>query len=449
MINEHPLGADPLVGRQIRYLISSEYGWLGGFGFAAPALQLADRDKWIGWNSEQHKKFLHFIVGMSRFLICPSVNCQNLASKVLNMSINRSVSDFEKRYNYKPLLFESFVDSNYSGTCYKASNWIKIGKTKGRGRQDRFNQYALSIKTIYVYPIENDFRRQMGLSENAGLGALKIADGLDGSKWAEHEFGGASLGDVRLSKRLISIAVAKATDPSSAFSGTVKGSWSDTKAYYRMIDQPEDSAVNLPNILAPHRKRTVRRMMDQKTVLCIQDGSELNYTNLDQCKDLGFLKSNQTGAKTMGLNLHSTLAVATNGLPLVVLKSQAIASNPKAPDDKRKPFSIPIEEKKNFIWIELYRDLVELAKEIPKTKLISVCDRAADFFEMFDEQRKNSGVDMLIRAHNNRNIKKDPFKLFEAVRQAPELSKISVSIPSQSVRPKKSKQRKRAARSGR
>ncbi|MCD6397548.1 MAG: DUF4338 domain-containing protein [Spirochaetaceae bacterium] len=174
MINEHPLGAGPLVGRQVRYLISSEYGWLGGFGFAAPALQLADRDKWIGWNSEQHKKFLHFIVGMSRFLIRPSVNCQNLASKVLSMSINRLVSDFEKRYNYKPLLLESFVDSNYSGTCYKASNWIKIGKTKGRGRQDRFNQYALSIKTIYVYPIENDFRRQMGLSENAGLGALKI-----------------------------------------------------------------------------------------------------------------------------------------------------------------------------------------------------------------------------------------------------------------------------------
>jgi len=58
MINEHPLGADPLVDRQIRSLISSEYGWLGEFGFAAPALQLADLDKWIGWNSEQYKKFL-------------------------------------------------------------------------------------------------------------------------------------------------------------------------------------------------------------------------------------------------------------------------------------------------------------------------------------------------------------------------------------------------------
>jgi len=104
-----------------------------------------------------------------------------------------------------------------------------------------------------------------------------------------------------------------------------------------------------------------------------------------------------------------------------------IAPKPKAPDVKRKPSSIPIEEKKNFVWIEHHRDLVELSKEIPKTKLINVCDREADFFEMFDEQRKNLAVDMLIRAHHNRNIKKDPFKLFEAVRQTSKLSKISAN----------------------
>lgn len=289
----------------------------------------------------------------------------------------------------------------------------------------------------------------MGLSENAGLGALKIADGLDGNEWAEHEFGGAPLGDIRLSRRLISVAAAKAEDPGSAFSGVVKGSWSNTKAYYRMIDQPEDSAVNLPNILEPHRKRTARRMMGQKTVLCIQDGSELNYTNLDQCKDLGFLKSNQTGAKMMGLNLHSTLAIATNGLPLGVLKSQAIAPKPKDINESRKPSAIPIEEKKSFVWIEHHRDLVELSKEMPNTKLINVCDREADFFEMFDEQRKNPSFDLLVRAQHNRNIKENPYKLFEAVRQEPELTSISVSIPHLSARPKKSKQRKRAARPGR
>lgn len=119
MIEEHPLGNGPLVGRQLRYLISSEHGWLGGFGFAAPALQLSDRDNWIGWDKEQRQTHLHFVVGMSRFLIRPSVRCKNLASKVLGMSMRSLASDFEQKYNYRPLLIKSFIDtSQYSG-----SNW--------------------------------------------------------------------------------------------------------------------------------------------------------------------------------------------------------------------------------------------------------------------------------------------------------------------------------------
>ena len=450
MIEEHPLGAGPLVGRQLRYLISSDYGWLGGFGFAAPALQLADRDEWIGWNKVQRQAYLHFVVGMSRFLIRPSVQCHNLASKVLSMSMARLADDFEQKYNYRPLLIESFVDvSRYSGACYRAANWVEIGKTKGRGRQDRFTESVLSVKAIYIHPIKNDFRKQMGLPSHAGLGALELTDGLDGAQWAEHEFGGAPLGDKRLSKRLVSVAAAKAEAPSRSFCGVANGDWAASKAYYRMIDQPETSAVNLTNILAPHRKRTARRMMGQKTVLCLQDGSELNYNNLDKCEVLGDLNANQTGAKTRGLNLHSTFAIAPNGLPLGVLKAQCIAPQAKSPDDKRRPSTIPIEEKKTFAWIEHHRDLVDLAGKMPQTRLVDVCDREADFFEMFDEQRQNPCVDLLIRAHHNRTISEEPFKLFAAARQAPVQSRVRVPIPRQSARPKKSKQKARSARAKR
>ena len=450
MISEHPLGAGPLVGRQLRYLISSQYGWLGGFGFAAPALQLADRDAWIGWDREQRQSYLQVIVGMSRFLIRPSVECNNLASKVLSMSMGIVADDFEKKYHYRPLLIESFVDtSHYSGACYKAANWIEVGKTKGRGRQDRLSESRLSVKAIYVYPLEKDFRKQMGLSSHAGLGSLEPGDGLDGEHWAEHEFGGAPLGDNRLSKRLVSVAAAKAEEPGRAFSGIAKGDWPAVKAYYRMIDQPETSEVTLANILAPHRVRTVRRMMGQKTVLCVQDGSELNYTNLDKCTDLAVLKANQTGAKMRGLNLHSTLAIAPNGLPLGVLKAQCLAPAAKNPDEKRAPSAIPIEEKKTFVWIEHHRDLVELAGELPHTRLIDVCDREADFFDLFDEQRQHSCVDLLIRAKHNRSISKEPYKLFAAAREAVEQSRILLPITRQSVRPKKSKQKQRPARPGR
>lgn len=448
MIGEHPLARATLVGRQLRYLIHSRHGWLGGLGFAAPALQLSDRDQWIGWDQTQRQAYLHYVVGMSRFLIRPSVDCHNLASMVLSMSVFRLADDFEQKYAYRPLLIESFVDiSHYSGTCYRASNWIEIGKTKGRGRQDRFKKSALGIKAIYVYALDNDFRKQLGLPSHAGRGALEPADGLDGRQWSEHEFGGAPLGDARLSKRLVSVAGAKAEAPGRAFSGVAEGDWAATKAYYRMIDQPEESAVTLANILAPHRQRTVRRMMGQKTVLCIQDGSELNYTNLDQCEGLGDLKANQTGAKMRGLNLHSTFTVAPNGLPLGVLKAQCIAPDGKDPEDKRRAAKIPIEEKKTFVWIEHYRDMVDIAAEMPQTRLVSVCDREADFFEMFEEQSRNPGVDLLIRLQHNRTIsQEDPAKLFDAARQAPVLSRVGLSLPRQSARTKKSKQKARSAR---
>lgn len=450
MQGEHPQGAGPLVGRQLRYLIGSAQGWLGGFGFAAPALQLADRDAWVGWDGEQRRVYLHYVVSMSRFLIRPSVSCRNLASKVLSMSLSVLPTDFEQAYGYRPWLVESFVDtSQFPGVCYRAANWIEVGRTKGRGRQDRFTKRALSPKAIYVYPLEDDFRGRMGLSPNAGRAALAPSDGLDSDVWAQHEFGGAPLGDARLSKRLVSMAAAKAEVPDRAFSGVAKGDWPAVKAYYRLIDQPQESAVTLPNILAPHRGRTVRRMMAQQTVLCVQDGSDLNFNNLDRCEDLGMIGGNQTGVKSRGLHLHTTLALAPNGLPLGVLRADCKAPKENAPEEKRPSHAIPIEQKKTYVWIEHHHNLVELAGQMPQTRLIDVCDREADFFEMFDEQRKNLRVELLVRAKHDRNIGAEPFKLFAAVREAPVQSRVRVHIPRQSARAKKSKQKERPKRPGR
>ena len=194
MIREHPRGHGPLVGRQLRYLIGSEYGWLGTMGFAAPALQLADRDHWIGWTVDQRRASLHTVVNMSRFLIRPSVHCANLASRLLAMAARQLPEDFERRYRYRPILLESFVDSaRFAGTCYRAANWIRIGRTQGRGRQDRFRKAGETVKDIYMYPLEKDFRSQLGLAADAGRSALGPADGLETETWAEKEFGGAPL----------------------------------------------------------------------------------------------------------------------------------------------------------------------------------------------------------------------------------------------------------------
>lgn len=450
MIGEHPQGAGPLVGRQLRYLIGSVHGWLGGLGYAAPALQLADRDGWIGWDAEQRRQHLHGIVGLSRFLIRPGVECRNLASRVLSMGLQRLVEDFRQRYHYRPWLVESFVDrSQFSGASYRAANWILVGQTKGRGRQDRFSKQEKTIKDIYVYPLEKDFRTSLGLAASAGLGPLGPADGVDNHTWAEQEFGGAPLGDARLSRRLVDIAQSKAEKPGCAFTGVAEGDWPAVKGYYRLIDHADENAVNMSHILAPHRERTVRRMKAQRTVLCIQDGSDLDYTSLAECEGLGVIGTNQTAAQSRGLHLHTTLAVASNGLPLGVLRAQCVAPELKSPEDKRPSWAIPIEEKETFCWIEALRDTMELKAEMPQTRLINVCDREADFFEMMEEHRRNPCVDLLVRANHNRGITDEPFKLFEAIRQAPLQTKVQIPIPRQSARPKLSKKKARAKRPSR
>ena len=450
MICEHPQGAGPLVGRQIRYLVGSEHGLLGAFGFAAPSLRLAPRDLWIGWDAEQRRAQLHGVVGMNRFLIRPSVHCHNLASRLLSMGLERLKADFQRRYHYTPLLVESFLDkSRFTGVSYRAANWILVGQSQGRGRQDRFNKREKTIKDIYVFPLAKDFRQQLGVTPGAGLGPLGPADGLDGKDWAQNEFGGTRLGDRRLSERLVEIAAAKAEKPGRSYAGAVEGSWKEVKGYYRLIDHPDEQAVNMENILRSHRERTMRRMQDQDVVLCLQDGTDLNYTSLAACEGLGVIGTNQTDAKSRGLHLHTTLAVATSGLPLGVLRGQCEASKSKPEDDKRPSHAIPIEEKETYFWIQAMRDTMEVAARMPQTRLVNVGDREADFFELFDEQRRNPCVDLLVRAQHDRGIAGEPFKLFEAVRQSELRTSVQVKVPRQSERPKLSKKQARSKRPSR
>jgi hypothetical protein len=450
MGREHPRGAGPLVGRQLRYLLGSDHGWLGGLGFAAAALQLAARDRWIGWDVPQRRAHLHRVVGLSRFLIRPSVHCHNLASRVLGMAMAVLPGDFEQRYGYRPWLAETFVDvSQVAGTCYRAANWRRVGQTQGRGRQDRDRRAAETVKDIYVYPLARDFRVPLGLPADGGRGPLGPAEGLDGVTWAAHEFGGAPLGDARLSARVVQSAAAQAAHPGRAFSGVAAGDWPAVKGYYRLIDHPDAAAVTMATILRPHREQTIRRMQGQRMVLCLHDGTDLDYTGLATCAGLGVIGTNQTGARSRGLHLHSTLAVTGEGLPLGVLRAECTAPPPKTEGDARPTYAIPIEAKETFCWIQAQRDCVAVAAAMPQTRLLSVMDREADFFELFDEQRRHPRVDLLVRAKHDRTLTPPPGKLFAAVRQAPIQTHVRVQIPRQSARPKRSKQQARPQRAAR
>jgi len=450
LLDEHPCGAGPLVGRQLRYLVRSEQGWLGALGFAAAALHLQARDQWIGWDLETRRAHLDRVVGLSRFLIRPSVQCRNLASRVLGLAMARLPRDFERRYGYRPWLVETFVDTTqFAGTCYQAANWIRVGCSQGRGRQDREATKAKSIKDIYVHVLAADFRKRLGLGARAGLGPLPVDADLDPETWAQQEFGGAPLGDQRLSRRLVRSATVQARAPNSSFLDAAGGDRAVSKGHYRLLDQPDDSAVTLENILAPHRQQTLRRMQAEKTVLCIHDGTDLDYNGAAECEGLGVIGTNQTGAKSRGLHLHSTLAVTEQGLPLGVLSTRCDARVSRPEDDERAPTQVPIEEKKNYDWIVALRDCEAVAAQMPHTKIVQVMDREADFFELFDAWRRGTcRTELLIRAKHNRRTS-DNSKLFDAVRSTHPQLRFQLHVARQSARPKKSKQKARPKRAER
>jgi len=450
MAREHPRGAGPLVGRQLRYLIGSAHGWLGGLGFAAAALQLAPRDRWIGWPVPQRRQHLHRVVGLSRFLIRPSVRCRNLASRVLRLALARLPADFAQQYGYRPWLVETFVDvAQVAGTCFRAANWTRVGQTRGRGRQDRARAAAEPVKDIYVYPLEPDFRVQLGLPADGGGGPRSITAGLATAAWAVQEFGGAALGDARLSRRLVQSAAAQAAHPGRAFCGVAQGDRAAMKGYYRLIDHPDTAAVTPAAILRPHRAHTIRRMQGQRLVLCVHDGTTLDYSGLARCEGLGVIGTNQTGAQSRGLHLHSTLVLTPEGLPLGVLRAACTAPRPRAPGDGRPTYAVPIEEKATCCWIQAQRDCVAVAAAMPQTRLVSVMDREADFFALFDEQRRHPRVALLVRAQYDRALAGEAGHLFATVRQAPVQARVQVPLPRQSARPKRAKQPARPKRAAR
>lgn len=145
-----------------KYLIKSKDKVLGCMLFSGAAWALEDRDKWIGWSKEDRTQRLIYVINNTRFLILPWVKIDNFASHVLGKAIRRISKDWLAKYMYEPVLLETFVDvENYLGTCYKASNWIKVGMTKGRGRQDRYNEHLSTPKEIYMYPLKKDFRKYL------------------------------------------------------------------------------------------------------------------------------------------------------------------------------------------------------------------------------------------------------------------------------------------------
>lgn len=159
----HYLSYGRPVGQNMKYLIiGKNERFLGCLLFGAAAWKIEARDQWIGWSVEEREKNLGLVCNNTRFLILDWIKIPHLASHVLGACLRNLSNDWKRRYGTDIVLVETFVDTTrYKGTCYKASNFVRIGQTKGRGRQDRDRRVKISVKDIFLYPLPRNVMKQL------------------------------------------------------------------------------------------------------------------------------------------------------------------------------------------------------------------------------------------------------------------------------------------------
>jgi len=156
----HYLGYTSMSGAQMRYNVFAGERLVALLSFGASAWKLAGRERFIGWHQAQRLKNLQLVVNNARFLILPWIQSKGLASKILSKIARQLPDDWHRRYGYRPVLFETFVESErHRGTCYKAANWVHVGQTAGRGKKSRVHHQIIPIKDIWLYPLRKDFAR--------------------------------------------------------------------------------------------------------------------------------------------------------------------------------------------------------------------------------------------------------------------------------------------------
>lgn len=154
----HYLGYTPMSGAQLRYNAFAGEQLVACISFGASAWKLKDRESFIGWSEEQRARNLQLVVNNARFLVLPWVQSKGLASKILSRAARQLPQDWLQRYGYAPVLLETFVEfERHKGTCYKAANWINVGRTSGRGKKSTSTKALIPLKDIWLYPLRKNF----------------------------------------------------------------------------------------------------------------------------------------------------------------------------------------------------------------------------------------------------------------------------------------------------
>jgi len=163
MEEHHYLGYEQPVGEHLKYLVWTQGRPIACVAWSSAPRHIGSRDRYIGWSGEARRRNIRFIAYNTRFLILPWVKVKHLASHILGRMAMRISDDWRRMYGHPIYFLETFVDpERYRGTCYRAANWVLLGKTTGRGKQSNSYVPNRSIKEVLGYPVTKRFRELLG-----------------------------------------------------------------------------------------------------------------------------------------------------------------------------------------------------------------------------------------------------------------------------------------------
>jgi hypothetical protein len=156
----HYLGYEQPVGEHLKYLAWAQGRPIACLAWSSAPRHLGSRDRFIGWSADARRRNIRLLAYNTRFLILPWVQIEHLASHILGRMAKRLSGDWERVYGHPIYFLETFVDpERFRGTCYRAANWVLLGRTTGRGKDDQTNRPNRSIKEVLGYPLTRRFRQ--------------------------------------------------------------------------------------------------------------------------------------------------------------------------------------------------------------------------------------------------------------------------------------------------
>jgi hypothetical protein len=163
LAHHHYLGQRNTVGENLRYLVRDRHGRpVACVLFGSAAWKCAERDTFLGWDRPTRERNLQGLTNNTRFLIPPWVRVPHLASHVLGLIARRIRADWQAKYGHPVHALETFVDrSRFKATCYRAANWMRLGATRGRTRNDRAHRIRAAVKDVYLYALIPNFREEL------------------------------------------------------------------------------------------------------------------------------------------------------------------------------------------------------------------------------------------------------------------------------------------------